>query len=89
MNRYFTLPAGQQIMLLRQTSAKVGLPEQAIEKDLWVTAILQIIFSLPYADKLLFKGGTTLAKTRLIDRFSEDIDLAIDRSMFGFEACTR
>ena len=85
MNRYFTLSAEQQILLLRQTSAKVGLPEQAIEKDLWVTVILQVLFSLPYADKLLFKGGTTLAKAGLIDRFSEDIDLAIDRSMFGYE----
>lgn len=85
MNRYFTLSTEQQILLLRQTSAKVGLPEQAIEKDLWVTVILQVLFSLPYADKLLFKGGTTLAKAGLIDRFSEDIDLAIDRSMFGYE----
>ena len=57
MNKYFTLSAEQQILLLRQTSAKVGLPEQAIEKDLWVTVILQVLFSLPYADKLLFKGG--------------------------------
>lgn len=85
MNRYFTLSTEQQILLLRQTSAKVGLPEQAIEKDLWVTVILQVLFNLPYADKLLFKGGTTLAKAGLIDRFSEDIDLAIDRSMFGYE----
>lgn len=84
MNKYFTLSAEQQILLLRQTSAKVGLPEQAIEKDLWVTVILQSLFSLPYADKLLFKGGTTLAKVGLIDRFSEDIDLAMDRSLFGF-----
>lgn len=85
MNRYFTLSAEQQILLLRQTSAKIGLLEQAIEKDLWVTVILQVLFSLPYADKLLFKGGTTLAKANLIERFSEDIDLAIDRSMFGYE----
>lgn len=85
MNRYFKLSTEQQILLLRQTSAKVGLPEQAIEKDLWVTVILQVLSSLPYADKLLFKGGTTLAKVSLIDRFSEDIDLAIDRSLFGYE----
>ena len=85
MNRYFTLSTELQILLLRQTSAKIGLPEQAIEKDLWVTVILQVLFSLPYADKLLFKGGTTLAKANLIERFSEDIDLAIDRSMFGYE----
>ena len=53
MNRYFTLSAEQQILLLRQSSAKVGLLEQAIEKDLWVTVILQVLFSLPYAGYLV------------------------------------
>ena len=72
-------------MLLSQTAVKVGLPEQAVEKDLWVTVVLQLVFTLPYAEKLVFKGGTTLAKAGLIDRFSEDIDLAIDRSQFGIE----
>ena len=72
-------------MLLSQTAVKVGLPEQAVEKDLWVTVVLQLVFTLPYSEKLVFKGGTTLAKAGLIDRFSEDIDLAIDRSQFGIE----
>jgi len=72
-------------LLLSQTAVKVGLPEQAVEKDLWVTVVLQLVFTLPYAEKLVFKGGTTLAKAGLIDRFSEDIDLAIDRSQFGIE----
>jgi predicted nucleotidyltransferase component of viral defense system len=35
---------------------------QIIEKDLWVTTILQLIFSFPFADKLVFKGGTSLSK---------------------------
>src|SRR5690606_14291877 len=34
----------------------------------------------------IFKGGTSLSKGwNLIERFSEDIDLAIDRKFFGFE----
>lgn len=85
MNKYFELPEEQQRLVLTQTAARVGLPEQAVEKDLWVTVILQLVFALPYAGKLLFKGGTTLAKAGLIERFSEDIDLAIDRSQFGLE----
>ena len=85
MNSYFALTEEQQRLLLSQTAARVGLPEQAVEKDLWVTTVLQVVFTLPYADTLLFKGGTTLAKSGLIDRFSEDIDLAIDRSQFGIE----
>lgn len=73
-------------MILEQTAIKRGLPKQAIEKDLWVTAILQILFSLPCAESLVFKGGTSLSKVwRLISRFSEDIDVAIDRSVFELE----
>ena len=53
---------------------------------MWVTTILQILFSLPFADSLVFKGGTSLSKVfGKIERFSEDIDLAIDRTYFGLE----
>jgi hypothetical protein len=64
----------------------VGLPPHAIEKDIWVTTILQIVFTLPFADRLIFKGGTSLSKVwGTISRFSEDIDLAVDRSLFDIE----
>ena len=73
-------------MVIEQTALKYGLSKQIIEKDLWVSTILEIIFTLPFANKLVFKGGTSLSKVwRVIDRFSEDIDLAIDRSLLGFE----
>jgi hypothetical protein len=40
---------------------------------------------MPIAAHLVFKGGTSLSKAwKLIIRFSEDIDLAIDKSFFGF-----
>lgn len=57
-----------------------GLPDFFLEKDLWVTEILRLL----YDEKLLgefavaFKGGTALSKCwKAIDRFSEDIDLSI------------
>ena len=85
-NDYFGLTIVQQRTILEQTAIKQGLPKQAIEKDLWVTSILQILFSLPCAENLVFKGGTSLSKVwRLISRFSEDIDLAIDRAVFELE----
>ena len=85
-NNYFELTTAQQRTILEQTAIKQGLPKQAIEKDLWVTAILQILFSLPCAEYLVFKGGTSLSKVwKLISRFSEDIDLAIDRAVFELE----
>ena len=73
-------------MVLTQAANKTGLPVQAVEKDLWVTVVLQIVFSLPIANRLVFKGGTSLSKVwKVIRRFSEDIDLAIDPSIWGFE----
>lgn len=86
MNNYFQLSKEQQQMVLTQAANKTGLPVQAVEKDLWVTVVLQIVFSLPIANRLVFKGGTSLSKVwKVIRRFSEDIDLAIDPSIWGFE----
>lgn len=73
-------------MVLTQAANKTGLPVQAVEKDLWVTVVLQMVFTLPVANHLVFKGGTSLSKVwKVIHRFSEDIDFAIDPSIWGFE----
>lgn len=86
MNNFHTLPTDTKRIVIEQTALKRGLSKQIIEKDLWVSTLLEIIFTLPFADKLVFKGGTSLSKVwGLIERFSEDIDLAIDRSLFGLE----
>lgn len=85
-NNYFSLNPVQQRQVIEQTAAKLNLPVQAIEKDLWVTAILQVLFTLPCAHGLVFKGGTSISKVwNAINRFSEDIDLAIDRSLFDLD----
>lgn len=84
MNKFLTLTEAQRRTVFEQTAARIKLPVVAIEKDFWVTEILNILFSLPYADKLVFKGGTSLSKVwGVIRRFSEDIDIAVDRGMFG------
>lgn len=78
MNNYFNLTRNQQQRVLLAAENKIGLPAQAIEKDIWVTTILQITFNLSFAPDLTFKGGTSISKVwGLINRFSEDIDLAI------------
>ena len=85
MNNYFSLTIEEQRQVLQAAEGRIGLPAQAIEKDLWVTVVLQIVFTLPFADKMIFKGGTSLSKVgKHISRFSEDIDLAVDRSILGF-----
>lgn len=71
--------------VIEQAAINCGVVSQAIEKDWWVTLVLKAIFQTEYAPYLLFKGGTSLSKCwKLIERFSEDIDLAIDRSFLGY-----
>lgn len=66
---------------------KRGLAPQIIEKDFWVCWTLRRVFDLPDPPAaILFKGGTSLSKAfGLIDRFSEDIDLVLDRDGLGFK----
>jgi len=75
----------ERLVMLQQTARTKNVVEQAIEKDWWVSAILTALSKTSWADFLQFKGGTSLSKPwGLINRFSEDIDLAISRSFFNF-----
>ncbi len=86
MEEWFNLTEEDRRIILIQTSIKKGLLPVVIEKDLWVMIALRAIYSTEISDHLVFKGGTSLSKAwRIIERFSEDIDLAIDRSFFGLE----
>ena len=63
-----------------------SIGQAAIEKDWWVTVTLKALFQTECAKHLLFKGGTSLSKGwHLIERFSEDIDLAISHHFFGID----
>lgn len=83
MSRWIDAP-----ILDRQQSAYIvasdkHISEGAVEKDWWVTAILKVLFSLSPAKYMFFKGGTSLSKGwNLIDRFSEDIDIALYRDFY-------
>lgn len=69
-----------------EAAARMGVQPMIVEKDFWVCWILKRVFSLPEpAAGLIFKGGTSLSKGYgVIDRFSEDIDLSLDRHDLGF-----
>ena len=85
--KFSALPNEAKIEFINQVAAKSNrkLPEQIIEKDWWVTQVLKAVFSLPYAEYLSFKGGTSLSKCwHMIERFSEDIDIAINRDFLGY-----
>ncbi len=82
---WFELPLLRQKELFRQLSFKTGIQPQAIEKDAWVTLVLRLVFNTKISNHLVFKGGTSLSKAyNLIQRFSEDIDLAVNREYLGF-----
>ena len=79
------LSTERQRELIDNVSQKKGLSPISIEKDWWVVQVLSALFSLPYSEHLSFKGGTSLSKCwHLIERFSEDIDIAVDRGFLGF-----
>ncbi|HMF64462.1 MAG TPA: nucleotidyl transferase AbiEii/AbiGii toxin family protein [Edaphobacter sp.] len=72
--------------LFLSTGNRLGTAEQNIEKDFWVCWTLDALFNglEPDGPRLLFKGGTSLSKSyRLIERFSEDIDITVFREDIG------
>ncbi len=78
-NGYFTLSAEERREALAVASTQSGRPTHLLEKDAWVVWTLRQLYTSPYADHLIFKGGTSLSKAfRAIDRFSEDIDITYD-----------
>jgi hypothetical protein len=80
-----------RLAMLQQTEhAHPGINQVAIEKDWWVTITLKALFQTECSDSLLFKGGTSISKGfHLIERFSEDIDLAISHSFFGIDKTSK
>ena len=63
--------------VLLATSEYFSILPTYIEKDYWITHSLSLMSQSNDAGKLVFKGGTSLSKAyRLVNRFSEDIDIA-------------
>lgn len=84
---FYTLKDAQKNEIFTATAQHKSLPQYAVEKDWWVVQTLDIIFQLDMGRHLLFKGGTSLSKAwHLIHRFSEDIDLALNREYLGFDS---
>lgn len=90
MNTFLQLPAERRQIAFRQADAQMGLQALSVEKDFWVCWTLRELFGLPeIGSHLTFKGGTSLSKAwGLIARFSEDIDLIIDKAALGIAADT-
>ncbi len=86
MDDFARLPSDQRRPYFDEAAARLGMNAQLVEKDFWVCWSLNRLFALgEFQDHLTFKGGTSLSKVyRVIERFSEDIDVAIERAFLGF-----
>lgn len=83
---WFKLPEQRRREIFIQTSQRTALPPWSVEKDWWASMVLKSLFELDFSEQLLFKGGTSLSKGwNLIQRFSEDIDIAINMDFLGYE----
>ena len=86
MIKWLSVPEETKKNAYTQIAEQTGMTPFAVEKDWWVVQTLGIVFAMEVSSHLVFKGGTSLSKAwKLIQRFSEDIDLAIDREFFGFK----
>ena len=83
--KFIDIPEERQREAINTVALQTGLPPSSIEKDWWVTQVLKALHTLPYAEYIAFKGGTSLSKCwNLIARFSEDVDIALSREFLGF-----
>lgn len=66
----------KRLILLTANEFKINI--NFVEKDYWITLALSRLAKSKYVDESVFKGGTSLSKGyNLIERFSEDVDIAI------------
>ena len=79
MDKIIELSKNERLKLFQDASAALNIPVAMVEKDFWVCWILGKLFgNKDLSNILLFKGGTSLSKCyRLIERFSEDLDIIL------------
>jgi hypothetical protein len=76
---FLQLASSERREALNVAAAASGRPLHLLEKDVWLVWALDVLFRAPFADHLVFKGGSSLSKAYgIIKRFSEDVDLTYD-----------
>ena len=86
MDGYVEQPAERRRLICEQAQEQLNLPAASLEKDYSVCWTLLELFGIPeWGQSITFKGGTSLSKCwSLINRFSEDIDIVIEKGFLGF-----
>jgi predicted nucleotidyltransferase component of viral defense system len=87
MDAFVRMPARDRRLACLLAEEAKSLQAASVEKDFWVCWTLRELFTLAnIGEHLTFKGGTSLSKGwGLIDRFSEDIDIIVDKKVLGFD----
>lgn len=76
---FLNLSISERQEALNVAASQTGRPANLLEKDVWVVQALDVLFSSEFGAHLVFKGGTALSKVhRVIERFSEDVDVTYD-----------
>ena len=84
MSELYLLLPNERKDYFDEAANRIGIPSWLIEKDYWVVWTLEILFTSKFKEDLIFKGGTSLSKVyHIIERFSEDIDVSINRNFLG------
>src|SRR5579863_3635866 len=87
MDQILSIPKEDQARYYQEAAARSSMIKSPIilEKDYWVCWTLKQIFSMPEINShITFKGGTSLSKCyNIINRFSEDCDLTINKEFLG------
>lgn len=84
MSKWINNELADRLYMLNKVSEEKNIDIESIEKDWWVTTVLKALFEMKAAKYMFFKGGTSLSKGwNLINRFSEDIDIALYRDFFS------
>ena len=88
MSKLLKISSEELELVIQNTSDKLSMSKAIVEKDLWGCMILKYLFKdFKYKDAIVFKGGTSLSKVyKLIERFSEDIDLALYWKLLGYKS---
>ena len=79
MDKFAQLSKENREAVIIDVAQQKGISEGIIEKDFWVSFVLEYLYEKSeFSNKLAFKGGTSLSKVySVIDRFSEDIDIVL------------
>lgn len=83
MAKWIDYTVDERNALIANVAEAKNIDRSAAEKDWWVTAVLYALFNSSIGPYALFKGGTSLSKGwNIISRFSEDVDIALDRAFY-------